>query len=256
MSVQDLAADNNISDPNKIRVGQEIKVSQKTSNSKDVSDSRNNENKYTVKQNDTLSKIAKEHGMSVQDLAANNNISDPNKIHVGQEIKVNNSSNQRSSESASSKNTNSSRDSGGSYKVKSGDTLSSIARANNTTVDKIVSDNNISNPDKIHIGQEINIGSRSSSHSTSKHSSHYDHGHSRDSYSVSSHGSTNSKSSSSGGGNYTVRSGDTLSSIARDHGTSVSSLARDNNISNPDKINAGDNIKVSGNDSGWFGSDH
>ena len=133
--------------PNVVRPGQKVNVKKASPGSNSTTKTETEVEKYVVKSGDTLSKIAKEHGMSVQDLAADNNISDPNKIHVGQEIKVNNSSNQRSSESASSKNTNSSRDSAGSYKVKSGDTLSSIARANNTTVDKIVSDNNISNPD-------------------------------------------------------------------------------------------------------------
>ena len=44
-----------------------------------------------------------------------------------------------------------------SYTVQKGDTLSSLAKKYNTTVDKICSDNNISDADKIYIGQVIVI---------------------------------------------------------------------------------------------------
>lgn len=41
---------------------------------------------YTVRQNDTLTAIAKAHNTTVLDLARLNKISDPNRIHVGQKI--------------------------------------------------------------------------------------------------------------------------------------------------------------------------
>ncbi|MFS3933966.1 N-acetylmuramoyl-L-alanine amidase [Bacillus subtilis] len=43
---------------------------------------------YTVKKGDTLSEIAKEHGVSVANLQSWNNIKDPNKITVGQKLKL------------------------------------------------------------------------------------------------------------------------------------------------------------------------
>ncbi len=43
---------------------------------------------YTVKKGDTLSAIAKEHGVSVANLQSWNNIKDPNKITVGQKLKL------------------------------------------------------------------------------------------------------------------------------------------------------------------------
>ena len=42
---------------------------------------------HTVKQGDTLSALAKQHGTSVQALAKHNQIANPNKIQVGQKIK-------------------------------------------------------------------------------------------------------------------------------------------------------------------------
>ena len=43
------------------------------------------------------------------------------------------------------------------YTVKSGDTLSEIAKKYNTTVQTLVRKNNISNPNKIYVGQKIEI---------------------------------------------------------------------------------------------------
>ncbi len=47
------------------------------------------DNVYFVKAGDTMAKIAKDHGVSLQALlAANPQISDPTQIHVGQEINL------------------------------------------------------------------------------------------------------------------------------------------------------------------------
>jgi len=43
---------------------------------------------YTVKKSDTLYSIALEHGQAYRDVAAWNGIDDPNKIHVGQQLRV------------------------------------------------------------------------------------------------------------------------------------------------------------------------
>ena len=54
---------------------------------------------YVVKKGDTLSGIAQKHGTTVSKLQSINGISDPNKIYVGQKLKLkqNNNSNQNSS---------------------------------------------------------------------------------------------------------------------------------------------------------------
>lgn len=77
---------------------------------------------------------------------------------------------------------------GSTYTVKSGDTLSHIAQRFNTTVDKLVSDNNISNPNLIRPGQKLVVD-----------------GKSQEQY-------------------YTVKSGDNLSVIARNHGISLDKI--------------------------------
>ena len=97
VSTSELAAYNNISNPNNISVGQVIK------NPKYTSDD------YTVQKGDTLSEIAQKWGVSTSELAAYNGIANPNNIYVGQVIhKPSSSSSSGSSSSGGSSSSNSS----------------------------------------------------------------------------------------------------------------------------------------------------
>lgn len=78
-SVNDLVSLNGIADPNKIRAGQVLRVSGAT------------EKTYTVVKGDTLSKIAKRElgdAKRYPEIATLNGIKDPNKISVGQVLKL------------------------------------------------------------------------------------------------------------------------------------------------------------------------
>ena len=96
---------------------------------------------YIVKKGDTLSGIASKYGTTYQVLASYNGISNPNLIGVGQTIKIPNGTMSHITNTSSR-----------TYIVKSGDTLSSIAKKYGTTYQKIAKDNNISNPNKIYPG--------------------------------------------------------------------------------------------------------
>jgi murein DD-endopeptidase MepM/ murein hydrolase activator NlpD len=56
---------------------------------------------YTVKKGDTLSDIAKQYGTTYQEIAKQNGISNPNLIHVGQQLKIGNDDTSVSSGSSS-----------------------------------------------------------------------------------------------------------------------------------------------------------
>lgn len=163
-------------------------------------------NIYTIKSGDTLSEIALEYGTTVSNiLSLNPLITNPNLIYPGQNITINTSN---SNESVT--NT--------TYTVKRGDTLSEIALKYNTTVSNLANLNNISNPNLIYPGQVITINS-----------------------------STNIENGKNSCGKitYTIKRGDTLSSIARKYNTSVNKLVMLNNISNPNLIYAGNIILIS-----------
>ena len=106
------------------------------------------------------------------------------------------------------------------YTVKSGDTLSSIAAKYGTTYQLIAKHNGISDPNVIYVGQKIRIPTTSNEKVETKPTKQ-----------------TTTKT-------YTVKSGDTLSSIAAKYGTTYQELAKDNGISDPNVIYVGQKIKI------------
>lgn len=182
---------------------------------------------YTVLSGDTLSGIALKFSTTSGKLAQLNSISNPNLIYVGQRLLVNQSSNSNSSSSGQSSSTTTNTEaSAASYTVKSGDTLSGIASRYNTTVNQIVSLNQLSNPNLIYVGQVLKLKNSQTTNSSS---------------------SSSSSTAATTVGTYTVKAGDTLSAIASRYSTSSSTLASLNSLSNPNLIYVGQVLKVSSN---------
>lgn len=103
------------------------------------------------------------------------------------------------------------------YVVKRGDTLSEIAQEYNTTVNQLVSLNNIKNPNLIYVGQTLKIPTSST---------------------------TTQEEICTGSIIYTVKRGDTLSAIAKKYNTTVSELVSLNNIKNPNLIYVNQKIRI------------
>lgn len=182
---------------------------------------------YTVQSGDTLSGIALKFSTTSSKLAQLNSISNPNLIYVGQRLLVNQSSNSNSSSSGQSSSTTTNTEaSAASYTVKSGDTLSGIASRYNTTVNQIVSLNQLSNLNLIYVGQVLKLKNSQTTNSSS---------------------SSSSSTAATTVGTYTVKAGDTLSAIASRYSTSSSTLASLNSLSNPNLIYVGQVLKVSSN---------
>ena len=118
-----------------------------------VGRTKNADGTYTVKSGDTLSAIANDFGVTVDQLVRWNNISNPNLITVGQILYFSDKSSSGSG-------------SGITYVVQAGDTLSGIAARFGTTVAELVSLNNISDPNLIYVGQVLKIPSSGNSSRT------------------------------------------------------------------------------------------
>ena len=131
-------------------------------------------NKTTqVLSGDTLSAIAKKNNISLDELVKFNNIKDQDKIKVGQTLKIPNKPSkeprpkQKNQESIitekakkrtePTKPTKPKSKTSKDYIIKSGDTLSQIAKKNNTTVDKLASLNDIKDAQKIYVGTKIKL---------------------------------------------------------------------------------------------------
>ncbi|MDM8219121.1 LysM peptidoglycan-binding domain-containing protein [Limosilactobacillus mucosae] len=120
--------------------------------------------------------------------------------------------------------------SNGYYTVQSGDTLSGIALKFSTTSSKLAQLNSISNPNLIYVGQRLLVNQNSGLNSSSS--------------SQSSSATTNTDASAA---SYTVKSGDTLSTIASQHNTTVNQIVLLNQLSNPNLIYVGQVLKLKNN---------
>lgn len=99
----------------------------------------------------------------------------------------------------------------GTYTVKRGDTLSSVAGRHGTSVSALVRLNDLSDPNLIVAGQRLRVPGGKAPSAT-----------------------------------HTVRAGETLSSIAARYGTTVGALARTNRLQNVNLVVVGQRLKVPG----------
>jgi len=110
---------------------------------------------YIVVKGDSFSKIAKKSGVTVKAIAAANPGVDSTKLKIGQKLSIPASTGDATATMGATASTS---DASGEeiYSVKSGDTLTKIAKANGTTVKAIESENNLSTT-KIKVGQKLKI---------------------------------------------------------------------------------------------------
>ena len=181
---------------------------------------------YTVKAGDTLSEIAQKYSTSVSSLKSWNNISGsiiyPNQVLIVSKTSATVDSSNSSSSSSSSSSSNSSSASG-TYTVKSGDTLSAIAQKYNVTVSQLMSWNNMTKT-LIYPNEVLKVSSSAASNSSSS--------------------SSSTSSSTTAPTTYTVKSGDTLSAIAKKYSLTVSQIKSQNGLSS-DIIYIGQKLKLS-----------
>lgn len=217
---------NGLSASTVIYPGQQLKLSGSTSSSastdSSTASSTNASNSYTVKAGDTLSGIAARSNVSLSTVLKANNLSLSSPIFPGQTIKLSGSSSSSSSSVSTASSSGSS--SGGTYKVKSGDTLSGIAAKEGVSVSTLRSANSLSG-DNIYAGQSLKLSGSSASSGESS-------------------GSTSASTSSAS--SYKVKSGDTLSGIASRNGLSLQQLLNANGMESTDIIRAGQTLKLGG----------
>jgi lysozyme len=99
----------------------------------------------TVKAGDSLSQIAKDNGMTLDELATLNAICDTNQLFVDQVLLL-------SAEEADDPDAEPSEQ---TIMVQSGDSLSKIAKRHDTSVEALIADNDIDDPNTILVGQEL-----------------------------------------------------------------------------------------------------
>ena len=166
---------------------------------------KSTEGYYIVKKGDTLYSIARDNNLSVSELKQLNNLTS-NTLSVGQRLKI------KSDATISPIEPTQPSDTSNIYTVKSGDSLYSIARKYNVTVNDLINYNNLKS-NVLSIGQQIRIPS-----------------------STTNAGETSSNI-------YTVKSGDSLYSIARKYNVTVNDLINYNNLKS-NVLSIGQQIRI------------
>ena len=184
---------NNLSS-NLLNIGQTLKIPTSV-----TSEDTSNYKTYTVVSGDSLYSIAKKYNTTVDAIKDLNNLSS-NLLNIGQTLKIPTSA---TSEDTSNYKT---------YTVVSGDSLYSIAKKYNTTVDAIKDLNNLSS-NLLSIGQILKIPANNTTGSSSKYIT------------------------------YKVVSGDSLYSIAKKYNTTVNAIKDLNNLSS-NLLSIGQKLKI------------
>ncbi|MFH2050687.1 MAG: LysM peptidoglycan-binding domain-containing protein [bacterium] len=154
-TVDALRGINYIEKGSRIYVGQKLKIPTNATNlgsssyaEKSSDNSDNNvsssipSNSHKVRKGDTLWDIARQYGTTTSAIRKLNNLGPSSRIYPGQVLVVK------------------SNGSGTNYvihKVKRGESLGTIARKYQTTINSIINANNISNPDQLQVGEKIKI---------------------------------------------------------------------------------------------------
>ncbi|MBE6150752.1 MAG: LysM peptidoglycan-binding domain-containing protein [Firmicutes bacterium] len=195
-SVDILKQINNLTS-NNLTIGQLLKIPS-SSESEEGSSSGSGDNYflYTVRSGDSLYAIARKYNTTVDEIKKINNLIN-NTLSIGQVLKISGITNNENI------NTNI------NYVVVSGDSLYSIARKYNTTVDEIKRLNNLIN-NNLSIGQVLKIPSTTNNNNYI---------------------------------NYIVVSGDSLYAIARKYNTTVDEIKRLNNLTS-NNLSIGQNLKI------------
>jgi peptidoglycan endopeptidase LytF len=158
---------------------------------------------YTVKSGDSLSVIAKQFGLSVDQLKQLNNLTS-DRIFIGQTLKLTGSATTTQADTQT-------------YTVQSGDSLSVIAKRFNMSVDDLKRNNNLTS-EIIFVGQSLKVTGEGIAETPTQTSAT----------------------------TYTVQSGDSLSVIAKNYNLTVTSLKQMNGLTS-DNIYVGQTLKLTGN---------
>jgi LysM repeat protein len=206
-TVDDLKAANKLTS-NSVQAGQELKITQTTAAAVNSTSTKTDlapkSITYKVKKGESLFTIAKDNNTTVDDLKAANKLTS-NSVQAGQELKI--------TQATAAANTTSAKTDIApktiSYKVKKGESLFTIAKDNNITVDDIKATNKLTS-NNVQAGQEILIVQAAITKKII---------------------------------DYKVKKGDNLSSIANSHNISVDEL-KDLNQLTSKKVSAGQSLKV------------
>lgn len=200
-----------------------------------------NAKSHIVKKGETLTLIARQHGVSINSLVQNNGIKDPDIILTGQKLMVYPIHKTSNLNPTTNPQTLSQQTQGNQYKVLEGDTINRIAKSHGISNETLIASNSGINPDQIQTGQIIKIPTdqpeavKETENKSNKSEANI----------IQNPEDPDEIIAPEGHGFYQVSSGDTLHSIALSFGTDTDNLRKLNKISSSEgSLKVGDYILV------------
>lgn len=207
VTVSQLKSWNNLRS-NQINIGQRLKLfASADNNGYRQEESHRKTTRHKVKKGESLSSIADDYGVTIDDLKEWNNLTG-NSINAGQTLVVRAEAAKKTATIAAGTTT---------HTVKSGDTLGKIADRYGVTVAQLKDWNGLASND-IKVGQKLKVSGKPGQ-------------------------SNQRKDSTAKQTTHTVKRGDTLGSIAERYGTTVAAIRRANGIKGSN-IRAGQRLKI------------
>ena len=212
-TVSVLAATNHLADPNHVVIGSVLQVPGASGAMPAVPAAGNVGGVVAVQPGQTLSSIAASFDTTVAALVSANSLIDPNNIVIGSVLRI------PGPGSPAQAAVSASGSSGGSVVVSAGDTLMGIAHQYGTSVDALATVNNLADPNRVVIGSVLKIPGAGAS-------------------------TAGPLASGTSGVTVTISPGQTLTSIAADHGITVAMLEAVNGIVHPNLIVSGMQLRL------------
>lgn len=156
---------------------------------------------HVVQPGETLSVIAQRYGVTVAAIVSSNNLADPDRLSVGQELSIPGVSPDVSGTAV--------------YVVQAGDTLALICRRRQVDLDRVAQLNRLANPNLIHVGQRLLVPI-----------------------------ADGGDAPPTAGQVHVVQAGETMARIAARYGVAVWAIAQANDIVNPNVLQAGQRLLV------------
>ena len=223
---------------------------------------------HRVRRGQTLSTIAARYGVSVRNLQSHNNLRSRNRIYVGQVLRLpQGKGSKQANRSVQVAKTRSPKvepralPASGTYKVRRGDTIHTIARRYGMSARELQKINNLRNKNKIYPGQRLMLAQLDGDTYIVKRGDSIDRiakRHGKDPKELLALNNIRNKNriypgqrliiTKSDGDTYVVKRGDSIDSIAKRHGQEPGQILALNNIRNKNRIYSGQTLIIAKSD--------
>ncbi len=213
VSVEALMAANGLPSRDSIAVGQRLTIPAAGDAPLETPADSRPAARYTLRRGDSLYRVSLIYGVSVDDLLAANSLPNPNAIYPGLDLRVPQPQSAPAGAPAGGPATGGER----VHVVQAGETLARVALAYDVPIDRLVAANGLTNPDRIYVGQQLDIPAP---------------------------GASARPAPARSAASHTVQPGESLTGIAMRYGVTLHSLAVANGLEDTSHVGAGLQLSI------------